>query len=61
MNEHRIVSFSLNLMYSNSHLYFLYKLSVLLHSLLDNGAKMTPKRFFFPLIFIVDSVESHSI
>ena len=32
----------------------MYKLSFLLHSLFDNGAKMTPKRrFVFSLIFIV--------
>ena len=41
------------LIYSISHLYFMYKLSFLLHSLLDNGAKMTPKRrSVFSLIFI---------
>ena len=33
----------------------MYKLSFLLHSLLDNGARMTPKcRSVFSLIFIVD-------
>ena len=48
------LSSSFNLIYSISHLYFMYKLSFLLHSLLDNGARMTPKRrSVFSLIFIV--------
>ena len=56
LNEHRTVTFSLNLIYSISHLYFLYKLSFPLHSLLDNDAKMTPKRrSVFSLIFTVKS------
>ena len=58
IDEHRFSSFSLNLIYSISHLYFLYKLSFLFHSLLDNGAKMTPKRrSVFSLIFIVNSFD----
>ena len=47
----------LNLIYSISHLYFTYKLSFLLHSLLENGARMTPKRrSVFLLIFIVNCI-----
>ena len=48
-------NFSFNLIFSISHLYFMYKLSFLLHSLLDNGARMTPKRrSVFSPIFIVN-------
>ena len=39
------------------HHYFMYKLSFPFHSLLDNGAGMTPKRrSVFSLIFIVNSI-----
>ena len=44
MNEHRTVTSRLNLIYSISHLYFPYKLFFVLHFLLDNGAKVTPRR-----------------
>ena len=47
----------LNLIYFISHLYFTYKLSFLFHSLLENGARMTPKRrSVFSLIFIVNCI-----
>ena len=62
LNEHRTVTFSINLIYSISHLYFLYKLSFLFHSLLDNGAKMTPKRrSVFSLIFIVNCISKFNL
>ena len=51
----RTVTFSLNLIYSISHLYFLYKLSLLFHSLLDNGAKM------ISLIFIVNCISKFNL
>ena len=56
------VSFSLNLIYSISQIYFLYKLSFLLNSLLDNGAKMIPKRrSVFSLIFIVSYISKFNL
>ena len=40
----------------------MYKLSFLLHSLLNNGANMTPKRrSFFLLIFIVNSISKFNL
>ena len=61
MNTGELLS-SLNLIYSISHLYFLYKLSFLLHSLLDNGAKMTPKRrSVYSLIFIVICISKFNL
>ena len=40
----------------------MYKLSFLLHSLLDNGARMIPKRrSVFPLIFIVNCNSGFSV
>ena len=62
LNKHRTITFSLNLIYSISHLYFLYKLSFLFHFLLDNGAKMTPKRCsVFSLIFIVNCISKFNL
>ena len=46
------VTFSLNLIYSISQLYFMYKLSFLLHSLLDNGARMTHETLLFFCSFL---------
>ena len=40
----------------------MYKLSFLLHSLLDNGARMTPKcRSLFSLIFIINSISKFNL
>ena len=40
----------------------MYKLSFLLHSLLDNGAKMTPKRCsVFSHIFIVNCISKFNL
>ena len=40
----------------------MYKLSFLLHSLLENGARMTPKRrSVFSLIFIVNCISKFNI
>ena len=50
------------LIYSISHLHFTYKLSFLLHSLLENGARMTPKhRSVFSLILIVNCISKFNL
>ena len=45
-----------------SYIRFTYKLSFLLHSLLENGARMTPKRrSVFSLIFMVNCISKFNL